>query len=369
LAQSKSAMLIQEKSIQSILKKCSKDGVNVIFIAENTPLNIEDLIKEANTQNIPIAGGIFPMILHDDCYLDDGIILKRFQTAKEAVIIKNLNQYGLEVQLPELTENINSCIILLDGLMKNISVFLDRIYEEYWKNINYIGAGCGTISLIQKPCVFTNEGLFENAGILILIESEINLGVKHGWEKFSGPFIANKVEGNKIIELNWRPAFEIYKEEVEKHSGQNITIDNFFDISKAYPFGIYREGKEDIVRDPLSVNEDGSLTCIGEVGANVALNILNGDKASLIASAQAASQLAMNDIEPIDVFVVDCITRVLYLEHEFSRELAEIKKMLNSKRNPQILEGVLSLGEISTDKGGFLELYNKTIVVSAMYHI
>jgi hypothetical protein len=77
----------------------------------------------------------------------------------------------------------------------------------------------------------------------------------------------------------------------------------------------------------------------------------------------------MNDIEPIDVCVVDCITRVLYLEHEFSRELAEIKKMLNSKRNPQILEGVLSLGEISTDKGGFLELYNKTIVVSAMYHI
>jgi hypothetical protein len=360
-------MFLEENSIQSILSHCSQKAVNLFLIAEKTPIDIIALIQEANKQNIKIAGGLFPMILNNESYLDKGIILKQFHSAKEALLIKDINPYDSAFLLPALTENINSCVILVDGLMKNISAFLDRLYEEYWNKINYIGAGCGSMSLMQQPCVFTNEGLYENAGIILLIENEIQLGVKHGWEKFIGPFIANKVEGNKIIELNWRPAFDIYREEIKKHSGQEITKETFFEISKAYPFGIFKEGKEDIVRDPLSVDENGAITCIGEVGSNVSLNILNGNKESLIAGAHDAAQLATKDIEPIDVFVVDCITRVLYLEDEFTRELGEIKKMLDSKQNPLLLEGVLSLGEISTDKGGFLELYNKTIVVSATY--
>ncbi len=360
-------MLINDTKIFDILNHCSPNTINFFLIAENTTLDINELIREATEKDIKIAGGIFPMIIHNERHLQSGIILKKFPADSKLSLVKNISHANTIFELPELDESINSCMILVDGLTNNLSTFLDSLYEKYWNKINYVGAGCGSMSLEQSPCVFTNEGLFQNAAIVLLIENEIALGVNHGYDKICGPFIANKVEGNKVIELNWRPAFEVYQEEIEKQSDQRINHENFFEISKDYPFGIHKEGNEDIVRDPLLVDEKGGITCIGEVSANVSLNLLRGNKKTLVESAGRAAKLAMKDITPLDIFVVDCITRALYLENEFKKELEAVKKVLDSKSSSVMVEGVLSLGEISTGKGGFLELYNKTIVVSATH--
>jgi hypothetical protein len=65
--------------------------------------------------------------------------------------------------------------------------------------------------------------------------------------------------------------------------------------------------------------------------------------------------------------MVDCISRVLYLDNDFSNELNTVKKQLKLKQESLDLEGVLSLGEISSMEGGFLEFLNKTIVVGAFH--
>ncbi|MFK7954189.1 MAG: FIST signal transduction protein [Ekhidna sp.] len=356
-------MYIENPSTENVLKNLSRQHVNMLLVAEHSEIDIEELISLCNKENIIIAGGLFPMILYNESSLEKGAILKVIKAKARPFLIKDMSSKFID-ELPEMNENQKSSLVLLDGLSPDIPNFLHTLYDKYWSNISYVGGGAGSLTLEQKPCIFTNDGFYENAGLILLSEWSTQLGVKHGWEKIAGPFVANKTNGNKIIELNWRPAFDVYKEIVEKHTESRFASSDFFDISKGFPFGIYREGQEDIVRDPIAVEEDGTLVCVGKVEENTSLNILKGSNEELIKNASLAANLAAHE-NPKDTFVANCISRVLYLEEDFSKELKAIKSGLNM--DEASLEGILSIGEVSSDVNGYLEFFNKTTVVSSFY--
>ena len=358
-------MFPADQSISGIKNHLKPDATNLLLFAEKTEVNIQQIINYANENNLKIAGGIFPMVIHETEHHENGCIIKYIEGNHDSRIIKDIGKGHLDFDLPELNENDKSCLVFLDGLMLNISRFLERLYEQYWNKVDYVGAGCGSLSLKQTPCIFDNSGIFQDAALIILTSSRMRLGVKHGWQKIAGPFVANKTDGNKIYELNWHPAFEIYKEVVEAHARASFDKSDFFSISKGFPFGIFKEGKEDIVRDPIS-EEDGSLVCVGNVSQNVALNVLCGDNEQLIESASVAAKEAIDGLTK-DILIVDCISRVLYLENAFKDELNAVKREIQRAGSTLKTEGVLSIGEISSSKEGYLELYNKTIVVSSFH--
>ena len=229
---------------------------------------------------------------------------------------------------------------------------------------NYFGGGAGSLTLEQKPCVFTNDGLYQDAAVFCVLNMASRIGVRHGWNKVDGPFIVTKAEGNIIKELNWENPFTVYKRVVENHSGKIFTDDNFFDIAKGYPFGILKEDAECIVRDPLMVNENDELVCVGELEDNMVVDILNGNETSLIAASKKATEDSINQANsPSKAILIDCISRILFLEENFDKELSTITSTIKSKFPDVSIGGALTLGEISSYGEGFLEFYNKTVVV------
>lgn len=353
-------MIIKEQSTAKIIDLCLQEDLNILLVAEGTGVDVEGLIQAANESNKKIIGGLFPKVLYDEEALDEGIILKTMKTTQEVCLIKDMSAVQA---LPDMHADTRSSLVLVDGLSAHIPDFLESLYDKYWNKISYVGGGCGSLTLVQKPCIFTNDGFYENAAVVVFTGVQTHLGVKHGWEKIDGPFVANKTEGNKVIELNWRPAFEVYREVVEANTTQRFESSDFFDIAKGFPFGIFREGQEDIVRDPIAVEEDGTLVCVGKVESNTSLNILKGDTQTLIANANIAAKQAIND-KMEDLLVTDCISRILYMEDDFQEELRTIKKELPANQRDFKVEGILSIGEISSGVNGYLEFYNKTIVVS-----
>ncbi len=353
-------MFFQKESITDIISNFKPETINMLLIGEHNDIDVEELVKAANERGLLIAGGIFPMIVNEDQNHEDGIILKHVVSSEKPYLVSTKIDEASSFELPIISEKSQSCIILVDGLMDNIPRLLHNLYEKYWNKLSFVGGGAGSLSLKQTPCVFTNEGLFQDAAVLIPSTQKASSGVKHGWKKVAGPFVANKTDGNQIIELNWRPAFEVYKEVVEEAGDHNFDNSDFFDISKGFPFGIQKEGQEVIVRDPIAV-DNNVLTCVGPVSQNVSLYILQGEKDSLINSAQEAAAEAVKSSTYHDSLVIDCISRVLYLGDEFNQELEAIQSPMN-KEVP--LEGALTLGEISSSIEGVLELYNKTTVVT-----
>lgn len=359
---------LQQLSSEIDSLKVSDDEVVLLFIGEASTIDITQLIETLNTKNIEYFGGIFPRVIFDEAQSDSGIVIKKLKMAMEPVIIHGLNDTNFEIpnRLLGLDLNDITAFTLVDGLTANIATFLDRLYDELGNRINYIGGGAGSLSLVQKPCVFSKEGFFQDAAIVGLINQQSNLGVRHGWNKLAGPFVATQTHKNIIYQLNWVNAFDVYSETVNSDASVEITTDNFFDIAKGYPFGIYREGNEDIVRDPIMVGENGELICVGEVPKNTVLYILKGEHNTLINSAaQAAEEAASQNDNFKSAMVIDCISRVLFLEDDFYKELKSVKANL-IKKAPIDIFGALTLGEISSYGDGVLEFYNKTIVVGVL---
>lgn len=365
-------MLIKSRDIEEIVNSVKSlalksDEAVFIMIGENQKPDISKMIEELNVEEIIFFGGIFPSVIFGKDKFDTGVVLSKIKISDKPILVKNLSAGSFK--LPEFTEienNTNTALVLVDGLTSNISSFLSELFNCCGNSVHYFGGGAGSLSLKQSPCLFTNEGLFQDCAIISFLPLKSKLGVKHGWKKIKGPLVATKTEKNIIIELNWENAFDVYKKTIEEDSNQKINSSNFFDIAKGYPFGMYKEGLEDIVRDPIAVNDAGELICVGEVLENTVLNILRGDKESLInAAGSAAEQCEIETNENItNSIIMDCISRVLFLEDDFHIELMRVESKLPSEIIPV---GVLTLGEISSYGEGYLEFFNKTTVVGVFY--
>lgn len=371
-------MYLERPDLQQLveaIRKMEKKNGDVVFImlAENAGLDIQDLIAAVNRENIVFFGGVFPAVVSGDQKNEKGAIILALPSLARPLLITGLSSGNMTFpDFGELSNTLDrqyTALVFVDGLTANISLFLQGLFSSLGNAVHYAGGGAGSLTLKQKPCLFTNEGFFEDAAIVAFIKLRSNLCVRHGWEKIMGPIVATKTDKNTVIELNWENAFEIYRRTVEEAAGKKFTEDNFFDIAKGYPFGMLTEGAEDIVRDPIAVNARGELVCVGEIPENAVLNIMKGEDSSLLQAANQAAEACLQDLGSGKVhanLVFDCISRSLFLK-DFSKELKLIQNQIISKSTGNIPVGALTIGEISSYGQKYLEFFNKTVVIGTLY--
>jgi len=359
------------------LRTCIDNLVNnkkvkglMILACDGNDYKSEDIDPVLKEVEIPLFGGIFPEIIYQNKKLSTGVIVAGLTDLPEVTIIPDLSDENADYEtlIDERfihTGQINTMFIFVDGLSKRIASLIDAMFNIFGLEMNYIGGGAGSLSFKQKPCLFSNEGLLMDQALIVSTTIKSGVGVNHGWEKISGPYTVTESNKNEIISLDWRPAFNVYREVVEKHSGRSFDENNFFDIAKSYPFGIHKLETENIVRDPLMKGEKESLVCVGEVPENSIVDILTGYSDTLITASKQALSLAEaafpQEGQSIGTtFFIDCISRVLFLEDNFQNELDAVYK------NTGTMIGALTLGEIANSGRDYLEFYNKTAVVGVL---
>ncbi len=326
------------------------------------PTHLDGILKSTAK---PVFGGIFPQILYGNEHLEQGVVVIGLPYDAHVAVIEGLSdkERNFEAEVnASFSDALNggTMFTLVDGFSRRISSLIDALYNTFGLAINYLGGGGGSLSLKQTPCVITPNGLRQDVAVLAYVRAQSGVGVAHGWEPISNTYRVTESAGNEVISLDWRPAFEVYREIVETHADERFTNDNFFSIAKAYPLGIAKLGAELIVRDPIVV-DGNKLVCVGEVPTGGFVQILHGNQETLLAAARQALNLAgssQKDHEPCMELFIDCISRVLYLENKFGLEIVAAHK-------PGLpLVGMLSIGEIANSGRDYLEFYNKTSVVA-----
>jgi hypothetical protein len=361
-----------QKEFNKILDEMLKNKkIKSIFIlsCDKNNFKASSLNKKLKGIKLPIFGGVFPEILFGKEKMEKGTIVVGFFIEPKIQIIPNLSNYVEDFEETieadfSFADETKIMFVFVDGFAKKISVLVDSLFNVFGLEFNYIGGGAGSLSMKQKPCLFTNKGLLQDSALLVQMNLESGVGVSHGWESIRGPYKVTEAENNIIKTLDWKPAFEVYRDVVEKHSGQIFNKTNFFDIAKGYPFGISKLNAEKVVRDPFALGANNSLVCVGEVFEESFVDILTGDCDSLVNAAHQALSIANDAFKSKSnkktVLFIDCISRVLFLGNNFVKEL-----------NAVYMEGVpligaLTIGEIANNGKDYLEFYNKTSVVGIL---
>lgn len=387
------------------------DGVRGLFVLAGAaaPVEVEGLAPEEWTVDVPVVGGVFPEVIHAGERTDAATVVVGLPVAPEIQTVTGLSDEtaGIREQLDPTVpaRGHETAFVLVDSHADRVGAFVDRLFDTYGVEVTFVGGGAGPLSEPDGPSLFTDAGPVADGAVVAMTPLSSSVGVHHGWQEIAGPFRVTDSDGRTVRTLDGEPAFERYREVVADDAGQTPTREEFFETAKAYPFGISRVGAETIVRDPYAVGDDGSVDCFGPVPEGEFVHVLHGDPDRLVAAARRArddasgkasdgvsddvadasgkasgsvsddvagasgkasdsvsddAADASDDTADSTLLFFDCISRVLFLEDGFSRELDAI----GGDSEPAM--GALTVGEIANDGHGHLEYYNKTAVVASV---
>ncbi|ALO33361.1 hypothetical protein CMT41_00525 [Colwellia sp. MT41] len=332
----------------------------------------EELSSLLRACPLTIFGGIYPMLTWKNTLIKQGALIIGFKEAFDVTLFSQLHQVTNEDKLEDLITNTleqknNYCahddfLMFYDSRINNIEDFIDCLFECLDHGINIAGGGAGSLDFIQRPCIYSNQGLHSNVALLVTLPSKLNIGVAHGWKIFQGPFLVSDAHGQTVQGLNYQPALDVYCQAIESASEFRFNGSNFFDIAKNFPLGIEDINNNLLVRDPIATHNN-HLQCAGNIPINSMVYLLESNSEALISSAEQAAITAFTATTKITsaAMIFDCISRELYLADKFEHELDTIAKHCPTP----VLFGVLSLGEVANSPNGAIALLNKSIVISS----
>lgn len=254
----------------------------------------------------------------------------------------------------------NTLLILPDGITGTITSIVNNLYSILGADYKFSGAGAGDNIKFLRTYQFFNNKIHSNSVVAVIIASEKKqgIGVRHGWKPMGRPLIITKSERNIIYEFDGQPAFRVYSEFFG--SRINLTIENFGAFAMKHPLGLI-ERDEFTIRDPIQVQKNGSIVCVGDVPENSIVRIMKGNKRSLITAATEAvkeSKIQCTS-KPIVAFVFDCVSRILLHGKNAKKEINKIRTEIG-KEIPII--GFYAFGEIGAINGPPV-FHNKTVVI------
>ncbi len=346
------------------------------LLPEAEKQNLPILQQACRAHDIPLCGGIFPALVTDSGFLTAGVWLLRFDEMPPVFILPGLTPDDTQIG-NKIAAKIEECLVdtgapietptlflLFDAMVPNISSILDQLYLCLSDQVRYAGVNAGSETFQAMPCLFDAEHLFGDGVLGLLLSHRASFVLEHSYPAPEHVMVATSSENNRIMAIDWRPAFDVYQEIIGREYGIALNPENFYSYVVHFPFGILRANGEVVVRVPVALTEDGSIFCVGEVPENAMLALLRAPSSS---EGNCVDNLieALNLVEdrtivpsqaPLVTFY--CAGRRLHLGMTANEELSELKRQSGT----QTLVGALSLGEIGARASDYPVFHNAALV-------
>ena len=263
-------------------------------------------------------------------------------------------------------------IMLLDPLSGNgeeVSLLATTLLGP---TVRLAGGAAGDDLHFKQTLVACGGKVASDAVVVAILSSRkpLGIGVQHGHKPMSKPLTVTKAEAGVVIELDGRPAFEVWKDEVReamKKEGHDVDTVAPADIGGhllRYELGLIAGANEYKIRAPLSVDAKGAVSFACGIPEGAVVRVTSSVEADQITSARGAAERARKALGGAKVagaLVFDCICRNLILGPKFGDAVKEIEKGLGGAP----LAGFETYGEIAMDLGQSSGFHNTTTVVLA----
>ncbi len=182
----------------------------------------------------------------------------------------------------------------------------------------------------------------------------VNMDKLVGWDPLGLPLTVTKAEGNRLIELNERPASEAYESFLQIDRTQ---IDNAL-AGYEFPLMTTHEGDKNL-RSTIHIDEDGALVLHGHVPEETQVYLSYGNP-SLIVELVNKRLEALSSFGPQVILMFSCIVRKQFWGDLVDMEMSPFAELASTA-------GFHTWGEVMRDmrSGGVVE-HNVTLLSVAM---
>lgn len=381
LCKSNDPILAAKEALRKAANQLAGEKAELAIVFSSFNLSFPVLLKTLSEflEEVPIVGCSSAAVISNAGISKQGLVIMLLSFSEETFFntacAKEINttadsgeKLGEELLYGFQNVRRDLGIIFLDGLLENSSNLLSGLQERLGKSFPIIG-GCASDNLaFKKTYVYFNQEMLSDAasGILLGGKLTFGIGVQHGWKPLGKPRYITKSSANVVSEIDNLPAANIYEDYLA--CGLEKIRKEFKRISILYPIGIYLPGeKEYLLRNLLSIHDDGSLTFQGGVPQGSQIRLMIGTKESCLAATEQALEEVKNEFlgKKINfVLVFNSISRYILLGRQANKELEIIRKGLGQEI-PII--GIYTYGELAPlkaiDYQGVTRFHNQTITI------
>ncbi|WP_405381481.1 FIST signal transduction protein [Maribacter sp. LLG6340-A2] len=308
----------------------------------------------------------------DETVLDGTIVLTAIEFEKSSILVHRSNvdehdnndeKLGEHLMAKFPQEQIKHLFVISEGSTVNGSALIQGLEKNKHSYIGLSGGLCGDDDRFERTLVSYNESPKEGEIVAIgfygssLEITSANFG---GWTPFGPERLITKSQGNKLYELDGKPALDLYK---------NYLGEKAKELPKSallYPLSVRaNDASEPLVRTILNIdNEENAMILAGDVPTGSKVQLMMSSVDDIVNGAFCAAEQAMNGRKksPNIALLVSCIGRKLVMDQRTEEEIEEVKSVIGEDT---YITGFYSYGEMAPFKGqDQCKLHNQTMTLT-----
>ena len=274
-------------------------------------------------------------------------------------------------------KDLQAFLILPDVLTGNGADIVRGILDVLGPHFPVVGGAPGDDFAFEKTYEYRDAEVASGAvaGVGLVGDFSMGVGVRHGWIPIGIPMTVTKSDGAVVHEVDGRPAINIYEDYFGKKA-EELKKEPLAKMAITYPLGIKApEMDEYLIRDPITVDEHGSITCAAEIPQGSEIRLMIGSKEKAVDAARDAARKLMGDFavdgkKPKLLLMFNCIAREKLFAQKANDEIQAVMDIVGESVP---LLGFYTYGE-QAPVGGEIKnrekcnsrFYNETVVLFAI---
>jgi hypothetical protein len=350
----------------------------IVFCSDSYAL--EDLLEAINERSgsAPLIGCSTAGEIATGGPGDGGVVVTAIggegfsvRTAAAAGASERLREVGADVAacVEDVDETPNRVLMLLtDGVAGNQKEIIRGVHSVVGSGVPLIGGCAGDGLKMERTYQLHGDQVLSDAVVAAAISSDAPIGIGwcHGWERVGEPMLVTKSSNNRVLEIDDRPALEVYVESLQPPEEVLSDRSKFPAWARKHPLGLGRKrsGQEPVRCVGDADWEERSIGCTAEVPQGGLAWFMDGDSDSILRSTETACSDAIGALdgrEPIGIMAFDCIGRRRVLGEDGTRE--EVARITATAPGAPVA-GFYSYGEIARTRG-VNAVHSQTLVVLA----
>lgn len=348
----------------------------IALVPEAEGPRLPALQAAAAAAGIELSGAIFPALIDEGAFSTEGAWILPLPAEAEVHLLFGLDEApdaaaaqiaaAVDHRLAPAggTDAAPMLLLFFDAMLPHIASTLDALYQLIADGAALTGVNAGSERFVPTPCLFGPGVVGDQGALVVLLPPGQRPALAHGFSPPARGRVATATQANRVLSIDWRPAFPVYQELVAANHGVTLTRDNFYTYACKFPLGILRAAGDLVLRFPVALDEDNGLVCIGEIPPSSVLVLVTGtpvDHLGCIETLRAVSFRPTEGAAPPHLLSFYCAGRRL---HHGGRANAELEAL---RADSACSAGALSLGEIGPLRPGGYPLFHNGAIMSGAW--